>query len=50
MMQDNQMLTPKLSMKRGNIMKTYGHLVTGMYTKTAGVQIGKQVPIKDEEH
>ena len=33
----NNMVTPKLSMKRNIIIKEYGHLIEGMYTADSGI-------------
>lgn len=35
--QQNNMITPKMSMKRNVIVKEYGHLIEGMYTPGSGV-------------
>ena len=34
------MLTPKLSMRRAVIVKTYSHLIDAMYNQSGGVEIG----------
>ena len=48
--QENNMLTPKLSMRRANILKVHGPRILAMYTSEAGVAIRKYVPSGLEQH
>jgi len=40
--QDNQMLTPKMSLRRNNVLKVHGALITDLYSGAAGVQLQRQ--------
>jgi long-chain acyl-CoA synthetase len=41
--QDNEMLTPKMSIRRNNIIKAYNDKIEGMYQKTSGYEIRPHV-------
>lgn len=42
------MLTPKLSIRRNNVMKAYGHLIEDMHNGKGGVKLTRQMPLKDD--
>lgn len=39
--QENQMMTPKMSLRRNNILKTYGEKIADVYENKSGVQLKK---------
>jgi len=42
--QENQMLTPKMSIRRNNVMKTYGDLILGIYDGKTGTTVTHKTP------
>ena len=40
--QENQMLTPKMSLRRNNVLKAYESLIDDMYSGAKGNQLAKQ--------
>lgn len=46
--QENQMMTPKLSTRRTNVIKVYGHLLDDMYAGKLGTTLARQ-PTKNDD-
>lgn len=42
------MLTPKITIRRNNVMKAYGHLIEDMHIGKGGVKLTRQVLQKDD--
>lgn len=46
--QENNMMTPKMSIKRNNVLKVYSSLVQDAYDEKLGYKINYKVPSKDD--